>query len=65
MLESLLYPKSIAVVGASRTVGKVGHEIMANLTEGGFEGQIIPVNPSADEVQGLKCVPDLGAYELQ
>jgi len=63
MLESLLYPKSIAVIGASRTAGKVGHEIMANLTEGGFEGQIIPVNPSADEVLGLKCVGDLGAYD--
>jgi len=63
MLESLLYPKSIAVVGASRTTGKVGHEIMTNLTEGGFEGQIVPVNPSAEEVLGLKCLPNLDAYK--
>lgn len=63
MLEFLLYPKSIAVVGASRTPGKVGHEIMINLTEGGYEGQIIPVNPSADEVLGLKCTHDLDAYK--
>lgn len=63
MLESLLYPKSIAVIDASRTTGKVGHEIMANLTEGGFEGRIVPVNPSADEVLGLKCVPNLDACE--
>jgi len=63
MLEFLLYPKSIAVVGASRTPGKVGHEIMINLTEGGYEGQIIPVNPSADEVLGLKCMHDLDAYK--
>ena len=63
MLEFLLYPKSIAVVGASRTAGKVGHEIMTNLTEGGYEGRIIPVNPSADAVLGLKCVADLEAYK--
>ena len=62
MLESLLYPKNIAVIGASRTPGKVGHEIVANLIEGGFQGEIIPVNPAADEVLGLKCYPDLKAF---
>jgi len=62
MLEFLLYPKSIAVIGASRTPGKVGYEILANLLDGGFEGQIIPVNPSADEVLGLSCLHDLNTY---
>lgn len=61
-MEFLLYPKSIAVIGASRTPGKVGHEILVNLVEGGFQGQIIPVNPSAEEVLGLKCLPDLTAH---
>ena len=63
MLESLLYPKSIAVVGASRTAGKVGHEIMANLIEGRYEGRIIPVNPSVDDVLGVKCISSLDAYK--
>jgi hypothetical protein len=40
MLEYLLYPKSIAVIGDSRTPGKVGCEILVNLLEGGFAGQI-------------------------
>ena len=62
MLEFLLYPSSIAVIGASRTPGKVGHEILVNLVQGGFEGRIIPVNPSAEEVLGLQCLPDLSAY---
>ncbi len=62
MLEFLLYPKSIAVIGASRTPGKVGYEILANLLDGGFEGQIIPVNPSADEILGLSCLHDLNTY---
>ena len=57
MLESLLTPKSIAVIGASRSPGKVGHEIVANLIDSGFEGEIVPVNPSADDVLGLPCYP--------
>jgi len=63
MLDFLLYPKSIAVIGASRSPGKAGHEIMVNLTEGGYEGQIIPVNPSAEEILGLRCADSLDAYK--
>ena len=59
MLESLIVPETIAVIGASRTPGKVGHEIVANLIGGGFGGKIVPVNPSADEVLGLACCADL------
>jgi len=62
MLEALLKPASVAVIGASRTPGKVGHEVLANLLAGGFEGKIIPVNPKSDEILDLKCVPDLKAY---
>jgi acetate---CoA ligase (ADP-forming) len=57
MLESLLNPKSIAIVGASRTKGRVGHEVVANLISAGFEGPLIPVNPGADEILGRKCYP--------
>jgi acetate---CoA ligase (ADP-forming) len=62
MLELLFSPKSVAVIGASRTPGKVGHEVVSNLINGGFEGDIVPINPSADEVLGLKCYPDLKSY---
>ena len=58
-LERFLSPRSIAVVGASREQGKVGYEILHNLIEGGFEGTIYPINPKADEIEGLKCFPDL------
>ncbi|MCY3024417.1 MAG: acetate--CoA ligase family protein [Planctomycetota bacterium] len=40
----------MAVIGASRTPGKVGYEIVANLVNGGFRGQIVPVNPAAAEI---------------
>lgn len=62
MLDSLFLPKSVAVIGASRTPGKVGYDILKNLQTGGFDGPIIPINPSADEVLGLKCYASLHEY---
>ncbi len=60
-IEKMIHPASIAVVGASREEGKVGNEILSNIIDGGFEGDIYPVNPQADEVLGLKAYPDLRA----
>ena len=62
MLDALLTPASIAVVGASRQPGKVGYEIVANLVRGGFAGEIVPVNPNATEILGRKCYPKLSEY---
>lgn len=59
MLEALLVPESIAIIGASRSPGKVGYEVLSNLIAGGYEGRIVPINPSATDVLGLKCYPDL------
>ena len=61
MLEHFFQPSSIAVVGASRTPGKVGHDTLKNLIDAGFEGPIYPVNPKAGDVLGLKCYADLKA----
>ncbi len=58
-LENFFNPQSVAVVGASRQRGKVGYEVLSNLTKGGYEGRIFPVNPNADVLEGLKCYPDL------
>ncbi len=63
MLEALLKPRSIAVVGASRTPGKVGYEILANLKANGFAGPLTPVNPTAPEILGLPCRPSCRAIE--
>lgn len=62
MLDVLLYPGSVAVIGASRFPDKVGHEILANVLAGGFAGEIIPVNLQADEVLGLRCYRSLKEY---
>jgi len=63
MLEKLFYPNSIAVIGASRSPGKVGYAVIKNLIDGKFKGKIIPVNPGADEILSLKCIPDLSKTE--
>ncbi len=60
-LNDFFTPKSVAIVGASREKGKVGHEILVNLLRGGYEGTVYPVNPKADEVEGLRCHEDLKA----
>jgi acetyltransferase len=60
-LDKLFKPDSIAVVGASEKEGSIGYIHMHNLTEGGYEGQVFPINPRYDSVHGLKAYPSLGA----
>lgn len=52
--DKLFSPGSVAVVGASRDESKVGYAVLRNLRES-FKGRIYPVNPKADELEGLKC----------
>ena len=54
-LEAIFRPGSVAVVGASRTPGKVGYILTKNMMGSGFGGEIYPINPGADEILGLKC----------
>ena len=56
-LEHVLVPRSIAVIGASRTRGTIGAELFHNLLEGGFNGPVYPVNPSAPVVQSVLAYP--------
>jgi len=59
MLKALLEPKSIAVIGASRSPGKIGYVILKNIIEYGFRGNIYPVNPNATEILGLRAYPSV------
>ncbi|MEM2739485.1 MAG: acetate--CoA ligase family protein [Candidatus Bathyarchaeia archaeon] len=56
-LEKLFNPSTVAVIGASRTPGKVGYAILSNIVSSGFNGEVYPVNPNATEILGLKCYP--------
>jgi len=62
MLESLLYPNTIAVIGASRHPGKVGYAVVSNLINSGFKGTIVPVNPEASEILGIKTYKRVTEY---
>ena len=53
-LHSLFNAKSVAVVGASANKEKLGYTILAAIKEGGYTGEIYPINPKADEIMGLK-----------
>src|SRR3989449_5554820 len=58
-VEPIFFPDSIAVIGASRTKGKVGYAIMRNLIVNEFQGKLFPVNPNADSVWGVKAYPSV------
>ena len=60
-LEPILRPRSIAVIGASRTPGTIGHEIVANLVRGGFTGSVHPVNPKAKAIYSIRAAPSVAS----
>lgn len=61
MLPSgLFHPKSVAVLGASRNPGKVGHGVFANLIRAGFPGPVYGVNPAGGEVLGRPFLREIG-----
>ena len=55
VLNGLLKPKSVAVIGASSTVGKIGHTVVLNLKESKYKGAVYPINPKSEEILGFKC----------
>jgi acetyl coenzyme A synthetase (ADP forming)-like protein len=58
-IRRILNPTSIAVVGASRTPGTIGYELVNNLLRGGFTGAILPINPKAASVAGIHAYPSV------
>ncbi|EFK10273.1 putative acetyl coenzyme A synthetase (ADP forming), alpha domain protein [delta proteobacterium NaphS2] len=53
-LEKIFRPNSVAVVGASERPDSIGRSVMSNLLQGGFKGDIIPINPKHQTLFGLK-----------
>ncbi|MEU4524661.1 GNAT family N-acetyltransferase [Amycolatopsis sp. NPDC024027] len=60
-LKHLFKPSSIAVIGAGRRPGSVGHAVLANLVASGFTGPVEAVNPHAEEILGVPSVPFVAA----
>jgi acyl-CoA synthetase (NDP forming)/GNAT superfamily N-acetyltransferase len=60
-LRHVLAAESVAVIGASRRQKSVGRAILRNIVTGGYGGRVYAVNPHADEVEGVACVPSPAA----
>lgn len=58
-LESLFWPKSVALIGASTKELSIGNVITKNLLHFGYKGPIYPINPKASEIRGLKAYPTI------
>lgn len=59
MKDSILFPKSIAVVGVSQEKNKIGSVIYSNIIDSEYNGKVYPVNPKYKEIDGKTCYPDL------
>ncbi len=56
-IERLLFPRSVAVIGASREAHSVGQTVLRNLLAGDFTGPVYPVHPTATAVAGVRAYP--------
>ena len=60
-LHSFFWPQSIAILGASPDTGRIRGRLLHQLRENGFPGRVLPINPSYQEIEGLRCYPSIGA----
>ena len=60
-LDRLFRPKSVALIGASTDPKKIGGRPLHFLKKHGFTGDIWPINPKAEEIEGLPCFTDIAS----
>jgi acetyl coenzyme A synthetase (ADP forming)-like protein len=72
-LNTLFSPKSVVIVGASRSPEKVGAIVLKNIIDYKFKGRVYAVNPNTDSIGEIKCfktvldlpeIPDLAIISL-
>ncbi|MBI9043119.1 MAG: acetate--CoA ligase family protein [Anaerolineaceae bacterium] len=61
MLQKLLSPNSIAIIGASNDLSKPGGLVLNNILSKGFAGKLLAVNPKSTPIQGLQAYPSIKA----
>ena len=59
IINAVLKPKSIAVIGASTNPEKIGYKVVENLMNCGYQNPVYPINPDAEEILGYKCYPNI------
>ena len=58
-LDTFFKARSVAVVGASATAGKIGHAVLESLAKHDYQGEVFPVNPGKKSILGLEAYPTL------
>jgi acyl-CoA synthetase (NDP forming) len=61
VLEHLLNPRSIGVIGASTEERRPGGQALHGLTNYGYSGTVYAINPRYSEIKGVQCYPDVAA----
>jgi acetyl coenzyme A synthetase (ADP forming)-like protein len=59
VLDMFSNPQAVAVIGASRQPEKLGHSVLHNIVQHGYQGAIYPINPKATEILGVRCYPSI------
>jgi len=60
-LNAVFNARNVAVVGASENPDKTGYQVLSNIIDGGFRGEIYPINPKSNEILGIQCYSTLSA----
>lgn len=61
LLESALNPRSVAIIGASDNIHKIGGRPIYYMQRHGYQGQVYPINPAREQIQGHPCYASLAA----
>ena len=64
-MELFFTPKSVALVGASATPGKIGNSVLDALGKQDYKGKVYPINPKQKSILGIKCYPSLDAIKAK
>ena len=62
VMERIMKPRAVAVIGASAEDGKIGNSVMKNLINGGFPGEIYPVHPQGGRDPRTQGLPERGRH---
>ncbi len=60
-MEMFFTPKSVALVGASATPGKIGNSVLESMAKYDYKGKVYPINPKQKKILGIKCYPSVTA----
>jgi len=64
-MEKFFTPKSVALVGASATPGKIGNSVLDALGKQDYKGKVYPINPKSKKILGIKCYPTLESIKAK